>query len=174
MKKRKLALALIIILCLCGNGCYLMWARYANREYGFSILLPRMWQREEGFQNTVVISRAPLSGPKDKTQASINIVVVELPQETALDIFFEVNKEEALRVLPGIKENLLEGEIWAGREKGRILAFNTKIGGFNLRTMVAMWMKEKRVYIVTCSGEVKEFEQYNLLFKTMLHSLRID
>lgn len=158
------------------SACDFRWARYYNREYKFSLLLPRGWSREEGLNNTVLTSRSPLKGRRDKFQENINVVVADLPKEapdTPLDVLFELNKEEIMRVLPGVKEDISEGKIFAGRNEGRWLAFSNRIEGISIKIISAVWMRGKRVYVVTCSGEGRDFSKYEPVFKTTLRSLRI-
>jgi hypothetical protein len=149
--------------------------RYQDKEYGFSVLLPRTWKREKesGPQNTIVLVKSVLKGQQDKFQENISLVVSNLAGEVALDAFFELNKNEAIRLLKGMEDSVSEGEISLGRIKGRWLSFKAIQKGLVLKVLSASWIKGNRVYVLSCSAEAKEFFRYEPIFKKTLYSFRI-
>jgi hypothetical protein len=161
------------MLAACLFGCDVYWSRYSNKEYGFSILLPRFWQRQEGVQNTVVMSLSPVEGQGDKFRENINVMSGELGKEAPLDIVFEFNKQQIMQSLPGFKYDVSEGEIFAGREKGKWLMFNNKAEGVTLSIITAVWEKGKRVYVVTGICDTRELSKYDPTFRRALRSLRL-
>ncbi len=174
MVKKVTLIPVILLLAFCLSGCdNIMWGRYSSPTRGFSILLPRFWGKEHGFQNTALVARSPLSGGGDRFQENVTVVTGDLPEEVPLDELFELNKAEILKALPGAKFNLSEQEIFAGRDEGRSLAFDNKVKNFSLRIVSAVWVKHKRIYVVTCTGELKNFNKYESAFKRIIESLRI-
>jgi hypothetical protein len=147
------------------------WQQYRNKQYRFTILLPAGWQREEGPSGTVILVRDTLKGPQDKFQENINVVVNTLPAVVSLETFFETNKEEIISRLPGVS-NVSEGGIFAGIYPGRWLIFNTQLQTVTLRIMTSCWMKDDRVYVVTCTAPAESFRKYEPIFKKVIHSLR--
>lgn len=162
---------MIISVFLC--GCDLRWVRYTNQEHGFSIILPRFWQKQEGFQGAIVTARSPLQGSNDRFQENITVTGGELPQEVPLDILFEVNKEEIMKKLPGVKKEVDDGEMFAGRDEGRWFSFDNRIQNMSIRIITGVWIKNKHVYVITCSGLTKDFPRYEPTFKKVMRSLRI-
>jgi hypothetical protein len=165
--------ALIFFLCLFVSGCYLVESRYVNREYGFSLILPRIWQKQEGIPGTILVVRSPLTGSRDKFQENITVSVGDLAEEIPLDIIYELNKEEIMRVIPGLKEDVLEADVYAGKIQGKSLAFINRNGDSSFRTLVALWVQKKRVYVLSCSAELKEYSLYADYFKRAIRSFSI-
>ncbi|MBL7130239.1 MAG: hypothetical protein ISS45_02335 [Candidatus Omnitrophica bacterium] len=173
MNSKKIILIIGLVILVSLAGCFLSWQRYSNEEYGFSILFPRMWQKEEGVAGTVILVTSPQKGSSDKYRENINVMAADLSEEVSLATFFELNKDEAMRVLPGVEYNISEGEIFAGGISGKWLSFNTRMEGLTLRIISASWMKGTRVYVVSCSAEYEKYPKYEPIFKKVMHSLRI-
>ncbi len=167
----KIFLTALLVVVSC--GCELVWERYQNREYGFSLLLPRPWNKEEGFQGIVaIIAYAPVKS-NAKFRANINVVARELPEETPLDILFEMNKQEILQKLPGIKEDVSEGEVFAAKDKGKWLTFTTKVQDLTLKNTVVTWIKNRRAYVLNYIAEKNDFPLYEPFFKKAVQTFRI-
>lgn len=174
MTKRIISIFMLLIMAFTLSGCdNIMWGRYSYPTRGFSVLLPRFWNREIGFQNTALVARSPLSGNEDKFQENVTIVTGDLPEEVDLDELFEMNKAEILKALPGAKYNVIEQEIFAGRHEGRVLAFDNKVKDYSLRITSAIWVRNKRIYVITCTGELKNLEKYESAFKRVMESIRL-
>lgn len=172
-KVSRIGVFLLILLVSSGiTGCDFTWYRYYNKQYRFSLLLPRGWQREEGTNDTVILVRAPLKGPNDMIQENINVVVKELPAKLPLSTLFELNREEVMERLGSVAD-IDEGGIFAGLLPGKWLAFNAKMQDVTLRIISAMWTKGNYVYVVTCVGQSGEFPKYEPLFQKAMRSLRI-
>lgn len=172
----KVVIISVIALSLCGCDL-IMWKRYSNPVYGFSISLPRFWQVEKNYQNIVLLlARAPSESLRDKFQANINITAGDLPEgapKPTLDELFELNKEQLMHTLPGEKSNISEGEIFSGPNRGKWLSFDNQAKGMSLTTIVCVWLKGRRVYAVTCISETQKLPKYEPTFKAALRSLRL-
>ncbi len=172
MPSKKIILAFIIFWGFFSlSGCEFNWRRYSSKEYGFSLLLPANWEEVEE-RKTVIMLRASRDNATDRFQETINVVVTEFPTDILLSTFFELNKEELLRVFPAAF-NIMESNIFAGRVFGKLLTFDGRVEDTVLRVLTACWIKNKRAYVVTCVAEVKNFPKYSRLFKKVLGSMRI-
>jgi len=171
-RKRQFVFLLLFLVCLALGGRHFIWKRYHNRKHRFSILFPRSWQRENDYQGTVVLARSPLRGPEDKFQENINVVAVKLPQKISLEMYFEINEQEIMRIFPGAKFDISQSEIFAGRFRGKQLAFSSKIDETSLRILTATWIRDEWAYAVTCTGRLEEFSRYQPTFKKIMESLR--
>lgn len=174
MRTLKLILIVAAIFSLIRACDLLKWSRYHNREYGFSILLPRFWAIQEKYKDAMVAAFDYPSGPSDKFQENMNVRIKELPNEIPLDAFFEINKEWLLESgIRGIKSEISEGTVFAGKDKGKWLIFNNRTDKLSLKIIISIWLKGKRAYIVNCVAENTKFPKYELIFKTSLRSFRI-
>ncbi len=173
MRTKNLIIITALAIAIGLAGCDLSWQQYNNKEYGFSILFPRAWKKEGGIQDIIVIAKSPRKGQFDKFQENANVVVSDLPGEMPLTAYFDLNKTEIMRMLPGAKYNVKESEIFAGSEPGNLLSFTCNVGDITLQITSAVWMKGQRVYVVTCSGDAAEYPKYEPTFNKIMHSLRI-
>ena len=170
---KKVALVIVLLLCLTASGCHFFWVKYQSKKHKFSILLPRWWEREEGYQNTVVIAKAPMRRKDDKFQENVNVVVSEMPPQVTIEMFFEMSKEATLKIVPGVKMDVTDGEMFAGTYRGKWFAFTTKSGQYILRAKSCIWMKNNRAYVVTCTADLDDWEANQLYFNKIMRSLRM-
>lgn len=165
-----------ISLCGCDTFDFIFWQRYQNKDYKFSMLLPRSWEKEiPGPEyNVLMIAKKPLKD-MDKYQENITVNVTEFPKEAkslSLGTIFEMNKDEIKAALADMYD-LKEGDIYAGFLPGRWLSFEGKAMGIDVKIISAIWLKNNRTYVVTCSAETKEYPRFEPIFLKALHSVRI-
>jgi hypothetical protein len=172
MNQKKIIL-LILVVAIGLISCDVAWQKYSNREYRFSLLLPRAWEKKAGQKNTLIIAKAPKEDAAHGFQANLNVTVTDLPKEIPLETYFEMNKQETFRILPGVEYNVSEGTLFNGRLRGKWLSFNSEGGVSVLRIISAVWVKGTRIYIITGSCLSEEYEKYDPIFKKILRSLRI-
>jgi hypothetical protein len=175
MKFKKLTLLVLVlsITLTSTTGCWVLWAKYKNRQYGFSILLPRFWKRTTGEQGTLIMAKAPLRGKNDKFQENINVVVSELPAAVDIVMYIEMNQKEAMELVPGPKVDFADGEIFAGLNRGRWFAFTALGDDLSTRIMSAVWIKGgTKAFVVSCSAEASLFDKYEPTFRKIMQSLR--
>jgi hypothetical protein len=153
-------------------GCDFRWEKYYNREKRFVMLLPRTWVKVPGSRDTAILVKDNLRGPKDRFRENINVVVNTLPKTVTLEVFFEANKYEIEFNLPGVY-NISEGEMFSGMVPGRWISFNQKIGDMALKVISASWIRDGRVYVVTCVCDNQYAFQYDPLFQKVIKSFRI-
>jgi hypothetical protein len=169
--KSKTGIIPLLFILLC--GCAGEWQKYNNNEYGFSILLPRSWEKKEGALKSVIMALAPMQKKGVvKARPNMNVFVTELPEEVKLDIVFELNKEELAKSGTAM-DKFTEGEIYAGSLAGRWLSFEGRMQDFRLKIISAVWVKDRRIYTVTCSSPTEEFNQYASIFNKIMRSLRV-
>jgi hypothetical protein len=169
--KFKTSILLVLLFVLC--ACDMQWQRYDDKEHGFSMLLPSSWEKEEGTLKAVVMAIAPEQNKRvHKARANMNVFVTELPEDVKLEIIFELNKQE-LSKFGAVMDNLTEGEIYAGLLPGKWLSFEGQARNSRLKMISAVWVKNRRVYAITCSSSLEEFAQYKPIFDKALRSLRV-
>ncbi|MBI4707602.1 MAG: lipoprotein [Candidatus Omnitrophica bacterium] len=165
---RKLFIIFLITFFLA--GCNLFWQKYSNEEYKFSLLLPNSWSKE-GMDKVALIAKAPLEGKGDVYPENINVVVTELPEQVSLGTFYELNREELLRNLPGAYDQQ-EGSAFAGFLPGKKFSFVTKIKEFTLRMTSVVFRKGKYFYVLTYAYEVGKDKKYEPIFNKIITSFR--
>lgn len=172
-------ISVLILVCWGLTGCGgPSMRRYINEEYSFSLLLPAGWQREEGSFGTIILVKAPEKQTEFQTNINLTTgdlraIETQMGRKISLAEVYEVNKEAILRTLPGIKENLKEDEVLAGKDRGMLLSFDCRLGDLNLKFLVGVWMKAGRLYTLSCATEKERFYQYLPIFKKTISSLRL-
>ncbi len=172
MNFRKTVILIISIAAVLA-GCDFTWQRYSDQKNGFSIAFPWGWRKEKGFHSTAIMASAPLSQQSPDFAANANVMVTNLPQPADLSTYFELNKEETFRVLPGDEYNVTEGDIYAGLARGKVLSFNANAPKVVLKITSAVWIKGNRVFVVTCSSSEAESAKYEPIFRKIMRSLRM-
>ena len=162
---------LLVVVCAL-NGCDMIaYRKYKNYEKQFSILLPRSWQEAKDIK-AVILVKAPPDRPDDKFQENINVMVTALPAKVSLETFVDYNREELLRVMPKATD-MKEQSVYNSLLPGRMLSFNNDVDGMELRVLSGVWIKENRIYVVTCVGETKKIKRYLPIFNYVMRSLRV-
>lgn len=173
MVKRSFFIVLTILFFISSlSGCGIGWTRYTNKEYRFSILLPWSWKKQEGIYNTILLAKSPKTGKNDRFQENITVTITELSSKMDLSTYFELNKEALTQSLASMT-NVSEGNIFAGLFAGKYISFEGKMRDLSLKIISAMWMKGKRIYVLSCSSQVRDFAKYKPVFYKILRSLRV-
>ncbi|MCP4652946.1 MAG: hypothetical protein GY858_06130 [Candidatus Omnitrophica bacterium] len=173
MRKKIVSISVIIIACVALSGCHFLWIKYKNKDKKFSILFSRFWTIEENKGPLDVVCHAPLKGKNDLYRENINVIAAELPNQDAVDTFFQMNKDVTMRVLPGLKSNVSEGEIFAGSHRGQYFSFETSMEDHKIKIKSAVFFKGLKAYIVTCSAQTSQYHKYKDVFEKSIKSLRI-
>jgi len=153
------------------SACDFSWQRYYNKEYRFSILLPRSWSKQLGLYDTVVIASEPSKEPKDNFSENINVSVTSLQQKMSLSAFFALSRDVVLNQI--IAPDASEGDILAGLLPGKWLSFETFAKGIKIRIISTVFLKGNRVYIITCSSAAEKYPQYEPVFMKVIRSFRL-
>ena len=174
MKATKItAVVVIILVAIYLFGSNFIWKSYVNEEFGFSILLPRLWTQQEGAFGAAVMATSPRMDSSDKFQENISVLISRAPVKMKLATFYQINKSDVLETLPGDELDIEEGEIVVGGNRGMWLALSSQGKNMILRTISVLFMKQDRVYIVTCTARDSEYLTYEPVFKKALGSFRI-
>lgn len=135
------------------------------------MLLPNSWSKE-GVGSIALLAKSKLENKLDKYPENINVVVTELPEQVSLGTFYELNREEILRSLPGAYDQQ-ESSAFAGFLPGKKLSFVTKIKELNLRMTCVVFRKGKYFYVLTYAYEVGKEKKYEPIFGKIVSSFRV-
>ncbi len=155
-----LCLTLFVFLSLAGCDA-LKWKRYHNREYNFSLLLMKDWEIDEDSRDALLVVYMPQYNLRSGFRSNMRVLIQELPSEMPLSTYYDMNREELLQVFPR-HANIKEGQGMTGLVRYQWISFDANIAkGILVRALNAVWIKGKRVYILSCVMEfdaVKELE----------------
>ena len=169
---RKIQVIIIIVLSFVFGGCGIFWQSYTNAEYGFSMSLPRLWYKEVGSYGTVIMASSSQTSPQDRYRENITVTVSYLPTGMSLVTYFELNRSQVFEAFEGQEFGVMEGEISAVGGVGRVLSFSVPAKDIIFKITSAVWMKNKRAYVVTCISQDSEFDKYQPIFEKAMRSIR--
>lgn len=169
---KNLRIVFIIFLSFLILGCGILWQRYVNKEYGFSIFLPRLWYKEAGSFGTVIMASSSQTSPQDPYRENITVTVAYLPEGMGKGTYFEMSVNQVFEMFEGKQYGVKEGTISAGGEDGQWVSFSVPAKNLILKVTSAVWIKNKRAYVVTCTCQDSEFDKYEPIFQKAMRSIR--
>jgi hypothetical protein len=172
---RKFNIILILVLfSLSLAGCEMFtWRKYSNREYKFSFIAPKNWEIDEDVQDAVLAIFIPKEDPRDFFTSNIRVVTEDLPSPIDLSTYYDINREEFKQVFKKMGD-ITEGQGMSGLIRYQWIAFTAPLDDRTLiRAISAIWMKDKRVYVLTCVMDLRRAQQIEPIFRKMLASFRI-
>lgn len=151
----------------------LAWHNYYNSEYKFSLRMPRSWDIDESVLDAALVAYMPTSPQDDNFSSNIRVVVDDLPAEIPLSTYYDINRAEFEQVFKKLID-VEEGQGMSGLIRYQWFAFNARIGEkILIRTVNAVWMKGKRVYVLTCVMNLRRAQEIEPIFRKVISSFRI-
>jgi hypothetical protein len=172
---RKYSLAVIIILFLLSlAGCDITaWRNYHSSEDRFSLRIPRSWDIDEDAADASLVAYIPASPRDDHFASNIRVVVDSLPVEIPLSTYYDINRAEFEQVFKKLID-IEEGQGLTGLVRYQWFAFNAQLTEDVLvRIVSVVWMKGKRVYILTCVMNLRRASEIEPIFRKVISSFRI-
>ncbi len=161
---------LVVVTVFTFSACDFSWERYYNKEYRFSILLPRFWSKQLGLYDTIILAFEPSKGLKDNFRENVNVSVTNLEQKMSLSAFFALSRDVVLNQI--IAPDASEGDVLAGLFPGKWLSFETYAKGTKIMVISTIFLKGNRAYIITCSSAAEKYPQYEPIFMKIIRSFR--
>lgn len=149
------------------------WRKYNNREYKFSMLVPKSWEIDEEVEDGILALYIPKAYPTDLFMSNVRVYTEDLPAPLDLATYYDVNREEFRRVFKKMAD-ISEGQGMSGLNRYQWIAFTSPLTDkIIIRVISAVWMKGKRVYILTCVMDLKSAQDIEPLFRKMIASFSI-
>lgn len=173
MKKFILILSLVVF-SLSLAGCEeFAWRKYNNREYKFSMLVPKAWDLDESINDGAVALFVPGVEAVDPFVSNVRVVIEDLPAPLDLATYYDINREEFRNVFKRMGE-VTEGQGMSGLNRYQWIAFVSPLTEkILIRVVSAVWMKGKRVYILTCVMDFRRAQDIEPSFRKMIASFTI-
>ncbi|MCX5705599.1 MAG: hypothetical protein NTZ92_06060 [Candidatus Omnitrophica bacterium] len=173
MRKLKIILVLVLF-SLSLAGCEMFaWRKYNNREYKFSFIVLKDWDIDEDVRDSVLAINIPKEDPDDLFTSNIRVMVEDLPAPIDLATYYDINREEFKQIFKKMGD-VTEGQGMSGFVRHQWIAFTAPLDDRVLiRAISAVWIKDKRVYVLTCVMDLQRAQQIEPVFRKMLASFRI-
>lgn len=172
-----LVLSALVLSCVSPGGCARRPppepGRYHSKEKGFSIRLPKEWERREGIMGTTVIALSPQEGPADQFRENVNVFVEELPRTISLEEYSTLSLANLRKLMTDFQE-LGTGEAVIGKATAVRRISSYRMGQFSLKALAYSLVKGRRAYVITCSSEAEQFDTYLGKFEDIAESFRLE
>jgi hypothetical protein len=149
-------------LCMCGAFAADETDTYTNRDFNFSLQVPKAWQKKERFSNTTVAFIAPK--PEQKTPAktdpflaNITLIAQEIPKETTLKQFGDASLAGMDKMLVKYKE-LERKDVTLGAIPATRVTYTYAFDAFTLKAVVYVAVAGKHGFTVTATADEKTFD----------------
>ncbi len=149
------------------------WRNYRNSEYKFSLRMPRSWDIDADALNAALVAYLPPSSRDDNFASNMRVVVDDLPAEVPLGTYYDINRAEFEQVFKRLLD-VKEGQGMSGLIRYQWFAFNAQIGeDILIRTISAVWIKGKRVYVLTCVMNLRRAQEIEPVILKIISSFSI-
>ena len=147
--------------------------RYYSKEKGFSIRLPKEWERKEGFMGTTIMGLSPQEGPADEFRENVNVFVEELPKALSLEEYSSLSLANLRKLMTDFQEHETS-QTTVGDAGASRLVSSHRMGQYDLKVLVYWLIKARRAYVITCSAEREQFDAYLGKFEDIVKSFRFE
>jgi len=139
------------------------------REASFSIHLPQGW-RQQG-EGTSVVHFFPTASQTAAPQTIVNVIIVDLHREVALDQYLQTSFPFIMRVFPDYREQARVHLRIANTDAWRVTASCTMC---NVRSTMVNYilMSGHLVCMISCMASADSFPRYRQAFEWMAQSFR--
>jgi hypothetical protein len=149
------------------------WRKYNNREHRFSLNIPKDWQVDNDAKDAALVIYIPKADPRDLFVSNIRVVMEDLPAPMDLATYYDINREEFRQIFKKMGD-VTEGQGMTGLVRYQWLAFTAPLSDkLLIRAISSVWIKGKRVYILTCVMDLRRSKDIEPMFRKMLSSFRI-
>jgi len=155
-------------------GCWPSpFRRYKNSEYKFSILVPKDWEIDDDVEDAAVVFSIPQQEPGDYFSSNARVVIEDLPAAIDLSTYYDVNREEFKQVFKKMGD-VSEGQGMSKLVRYQWIAFTSQVTDtIFVRAISVVWMKDKRVFVMTCVMGLPSAPKIEPLFRKMISSFTI-
>lgn len=142
---------------------------YTNKKYNFKIGYPSGWQITENYMNAEAIFLSQSENANDKFRENVNIVVVNLPANTGLEI---VKNSTVNQLRSYVKNFNLEAEkavTWAGQDAYAIV-YTGILNNCKLRWQQILTVKNEHAFVLTYTAEETSYTKFFPFFNQIAAS----
>ena len=147
---------------------------YQNEQFGISINCPQEWDIAENLAGTVAAFLSPQEGPKNEFRENLTIAIEDLAeQQLTLDQYTEIGLQQIKQIISKFKiiEKVSNGTLASAPSKKFMYAGVQ--GKFKLNWHSEWTIINNKAYVLTWTGEKKEFNKLLPVFKQMNDSFSV-
>jgi hypothetical protein len=145
---------------------------YKNPVKDFSIDFPEGWVYKDNVQGVDVIGLSPRKEFKDGYQDNICVTIEELSHKVSLNDYTAMSILNLNKSLKEFKQ-LKTGKININGNETDWIIYTFHGGNMNIKVMLFLMVTETKAFVISCSAEEKDFDQYQKEFEQSSKSFRI-
>lgn len=148
------------------------YTRYFNKEKGFSINIPKDWERLENYMGTSIIARVPSKNMnKNIVDMAISVSVTEnIPTSVDLEHICKTYLDDWLNK----NQNYSKENVIVNRYNSILASFVSRVGDNVYLNEAYFLLNKGRVYIIACNILKEKYEQYKEINKEIVNSFQFE
>jgi len=148
------------------------YTRYFNKEKGFSINIPKDWERLENYMGTSIIARVSSKNiNEDIVDMSISVSVTEnIPRSVELEYFCKTCLDDWLDK----NQNYNKNDVIINKYNSILASFVSKVGNNVYLYEAYFLLNGNRGYVIVCNILKEKFEQYEEINKEIVNSFQFE
>lgn len=135
----------------------------------FKLSVPPTWEMLRDIGMMRAIARSPLQGPEDQFQENVNVIVNSIPRGVTLEEYGDYDRSQLLAMAQEL-EFSEEGAATIGGHAAIRRVYSQTINDRRLRFLQYSILKDTRVYTLTGTASVGDFEAYVDVFESIIQS----
>lgn len=148
------------------------YIRYFNKGKGFSINIPKDWERLENYMGTSIIARVPSKNIDENiVEMSISVSVAEnIPISIDLEYFCKTCLDDWLDK----KQNYNKNDVKINKYNSILTSFVSKVGSNVYLYEAYFLLNGNRGYVIVCNILKEKYEQYKEINKEIVNSFQFE
>ena len=148
------------------------YTRYFNKGKGFSINIPKDWERLENYMGTSIIARVPSKNVDENiVDMSISVSIAEnIPRSIDLEYFCKTYLDDWLNE----NQNYNKNEVIINKYNSILTSFVSKVGGNVYLYEAYFLLNGDRGYVIVCNILKEKYEQYKEINKEIVNSFQFE
>lgn len=148
------------------------YTRYFNKEKGFSINIPKDWERLENYMGTSIVVRVPSKYMNENiVDMAISVSVTEnIPTSVDLEHICKTYLDDWLNK----NQNYSKKSVIINRYNSILASFVSRVGDNVYLNEAYFLLNKDRVYIIACNILKEKYEQYKEINKEIVNSFQFE
>lgn len=168
-----LLFACCIAMVSCGSD---EMVRYTNHEKGYSIELPKKWDRIENYVYTDITAKQPVSESSGIFISNITVVSETLKAHISNETYYKMQFKTIASMSKEIHNfKLLENrQIMLGGEQGKALVYSFTLGQMKVKVISYAVVRGGKGYIITGTSTGDGYKKLEPVFMKSAESFRFE
>lgn len=148
------------------------WLKHENHNHQYTVHYPQGWKlSNQGSPGLLFYVSSPKTSEHDHVQENVNLISQVVASETDIPTYITELEKKADSQLQNLKRISTEDIQFKGYPTV-FSVYEAEVNEVRVKWEQYAWLKGDRVYILTYSGDISQFEVYRGLATEIIESLR--